>query len=81
MCNVKVDLQYYYVCTIKRGNSYIEDDLYTQGKFSLRFAEGLIIFSNLLSVLYQEHFCLKQKSVIQNECETIIFISFPLKLL
>ena len=44
MCNVKVDLQYYYVCTIKRGNSYIEDDLYTQGKFSLRFAEGLIIF-------------------------------------
>ena len=37
------DLQYY-VCTIKRGNSYIEDDLYTQRKFSLRSAEGLIIF-------------------------------------
>ena len=28
----------------KRGNSYIEDDLYTQRKFSLRFAKGLIIF-------------------------------------
>ena len=52
------DLQYY-VCTIKRGNSYIEDDLYTQRKFSLRSAEGLIIFKtyclslNIKTLLFQ----------------------------
>ena len=54
------DLQYY-VCTIKRGNSYIEDDLYTQRKFSLRSAEGLIIFKT---------YCLSLN------IKTLLFLSF-----